>query len=121
MAVAAMSKATDRTPLSLTPGRRDRGENSAVCPCRIPVERERIKDGLGSLKAICRRARSSGSLVAWGPAASSAMVSALTETSMGSCVESSWSRSINHEASRLDVRRCQDLPGIARNRPRARS
>jgi hypothetical protein len=33
-------------------GRRDRGENSAVCPYRIPVDWERIKDGLGSLKAI---------------------------------------------------------------------
>src|SRR5205814_675457 len=47
----------------------------------------------------CRRARSSGSSVVCGPAASSAMVSAPTATSKGSCDASSASRSMITDVS----------------------
>jgi len=84
---------------NLTSGGDNRSENATVCSCAVPVEWECIEHSFSPLKAIL----SPGPLVRirarWGPAASSAMVSALTETSTASCVESSRSRSITTEVS----------------------
>ena len=78
------------------PTRRSHGrKDPSVRACRVGVERQR------SIRCnrSWRRPRSSGSPVACGPAASSAMVTALTASSEGSALGSIDSRSTTTEVS----------------------
>ena len=78
----------------------DRGVDASIRACRRCVKRDRIERRLGSLKAVLAAcARSAGSVVAWGPAASSASVIVETAISVGSAFAEICSISMTADVS----------------------
>lgn len=94
-------KIESSSPARLSSARDLRGVDPAIGAGSLSVEWKGSKAASARCNRSCRRARSSTSRVACGPAASSAMVIALTASSIGSCSASRCSRSMTTDVSMI--------------------
>src|SRR5919108_2595910 len=96
-----MSRSTARAPRALRPAAVTDAKTRPYARAASPSKGNGSNVASARWRRSCRRARSSGSAVAYGPAASSAMVITLTAASTGSRAGSSVSRSMITEVSRM--------------------